>query len=643
MDRKQFVETYGPVAEVTGQKLGVDPQVLLGQWGLETGWGKSIIPGTNNPGNIKDFSGKGTAAKDNMTGSVDKYRTFSSPEEFGNAYASLISRKYPKAVGAGGDATAYATALKAGGYAEDPGYIKKVASAAEKVLDFFVPSAQAATNDPFADFKPTTPAKKDTHPDVMNDPFADFKPAKASTPTKQAEPGWFEPGSKSEAAVRGFSQGATLGFGDEIQAGIRAGVDKLTGNTDKSFTDQYAQYRDEERKANTAAAEKNTASYVAGNIAGAAPSAIAAIPTAGVKAAAAGGAGYGAVTGLGTGEGTVGEQAKNVAANAAIGGVAAPVVNAAAPVIGAAATAGLPAAVKAGGKAAIKEGAEWTGATGLWNIGKNVLRKMAGGEVPENAVTQAAKDVIKPTITHSSPVGPVIAGVATASKGIVEGAKAGVQATKQALAANAERQPQWSGLFGRLKSNPETAETAAQDMFVGQQTNPAVRQEVLDKPAYLRRQKMVNTPEPTTPSAPPPKPAGPTLEQLAGKKPAPVEQPAPVESAPTINKNERFGKLREYMKNEKVEQPPVVETAPVVEQPVPVAKAPKGKKAPAGESAYDRTQRMILENRTPEQQARIDALKAEVRSAPYEPYTPPNANELSIEEMLAAVRARKAK
>ena len=286
MERKEFIATYGPVAEVTGKKLGVEPSVLLGQWGLETGWGKSIIPGTNNPGNIKDFSGKGTAATDNMTGSRDKYRTFKTPEEFGDAYASLISRKYPGASGSGGDATAYATALKKGGYAEDPGYVKKLASAADKVLSFMVPSAMASESDPMAGFKPSKSAKP-AQSAPADDPIAGFKPK-----AKQSEPGWFEPGSKSEAAVRGFSQGATLGFGDEIQAGIRAGVDKITGSSDKPFTEQYAQYRDEERGANKAASEANSGSYLAGNVVGAAPSAIVATPaSAGVAPMAAAGAG----------------------------------------------------------------------------------------------------------------------------------------------------------------------------------------------------------------------------------------------------------------------------------------------------------------------------------------------------------------
>lgn len=125
-----FAAKYGAAAAKAGAALGVDSRAILGQWGLETGWGKSVIPGTNNLGNIKDFSGSGVSAKDNMTGSVDKYRSYASADAFADDYVSLIKRKYPKAVGAT-SAEDFAKALKSGGYAEDPAYVAKMARAAQ--------------------------------------------------------------------------------------------------------------------------------------------------------------------------------------------------------------------------------------------------------------------------------------------------------------------------------------------------------------------------------------------------------------------------------------------------------------------------------------------------------------------------------
>lgn len=128
-----FIQQYAPVAASVGQRIGVAPDVLLGQWGLETGWGKSVIPGTNNLGNIK---GPGVAATDNQTGSNDQYRAYASPAAFGNDFANLISSNYRGAVGAGSDASAYGNALAKGGYAEDSGYANKLAGAVGMVRKF---------------------------------------------------------------------------------------------------------------------------------------------------------------------------------------------------------------------------------------------------------------------------------------------------------------------------------------------------------------------------------------------------------------------------------------------------------------------------------------------------------------------------
>lgn len=141
-----FAEQYQDVANAVGQELGVSPAVLLSQWGLETGWGKSIIPGTNNLGNIKDFTGKGVAAKDNMLGTLDKYRAFESPEAFAAEYSALIKRKYPAALGTGNDPVAFATALKAGGYAEDPNYVKSLTNSFNSITGGQVVAPDAVAN-----------------------------------------------------------------------------------------------------------------------------------------------------------------------------------------------------------------------------------------------------------------------------------------------------------------------------------------------------------------------------------------------------------------------------------------------------------------------------------------------------------------
>ena len=111
----QFIETYGPVAMQVSKEINVDPNLLLSQWGLESRWGQSEMAKThNNVGGIKDFSGHGHEAKDNKTGSTDKYVKFEDPEVFGMYYADQIKRNFPLAVNTGPDIGAFTRGLASG-------------------------------------------------------------------------------------------------------------------------------------------------------------------------------------------------------------------------------------------------------------------------------------------------------------------------------------------------------------------------------------------------------------------------------------------------------------------------------------------------------------------------------------------------
>ena len=112
---EQFIATYGPVAQQVAKELNVDPNVLLSQWGLESRWGQTeMAKKHHNLGGIKDFSGAGFEAKDNKTGSVDKYVKFEDPEIFGMYYADQIKRNFPQALNTGPDIGAFARGLAAG-------------------------------------------------------------------------------------------------------------------------------------------------------------------------------------------------------------------------------------------------------------------------------------------------------------------------------------------------------------------------------------------------------------------------------------------------------------------------------------------------------------------------------------------------
>jgi hypothetical protein len=112
---EQFIATYGPVAQQVSKEINVDPNILLSQWGLESRWGQTeMAKKYNNLGGIKDFSGKGLEAKDNKTGSIDKYVKFEDPEVFGMYYADQIKRNFPLAVNTGPDVGAFTRGLASG-------------------------------------------------------------------------------------------------------------------------------------------------------------------------------------------------------------------------------------------------------------------------------------------------------------------------------------------------------------------------------------------------------------------------------------------------------------------------------------------------------------------------------------------------
>lgn len=94
---------------------------LLQQSALETGFGKSIIPGTNNLGNVKagkSWKGGTASATDSMLGTSDKYRAYGSAKE---SFADMLSlRRFSELYGQSDEALAYG--LKDRGYAQDPQY-----------------------------------------------------------------------------------------------------------------------------------------------------------------------------------------------------------------------------------------------------------------------------------------------------------------------------------------------------------------------------------------------------------------------------------------------------------------------------------------------------------------------------------------
>lgn len=210
-----FVGTYLPLAQRVSEKTGVAPEALLGQWGLETGWGKSVVPGTNNLGNIKDFSGKGPKAVDNLTKTTDAYRAYETVDDFGDDFAGLLSRRYRTALNSGQNSQKYFSELKRLGYAEAPNYVDAGVKATNMVSKVLGTNAGQAPS--FSDARPLATDRS------VGEALAD----------------------NLLGAASGVVTGAKL-LTDTFGADNR--VSQALGDTTKALTDSQSQYRKDQRQ-----------------------------------------------------------------------------------------------------------------------------------------------------------------------------------------------------------------------------------------------------------------------------------------------------------------------------------------------------------------------------------------------------------
>lgn len=145
-----FIASVTPLAADAAEQLGLEPEVLVAQAALETGWGKHTIAKADGTNSHNYF---GIKASDDWRGDVVAVRT----HEFINGRALKVNadfRAYPDAGAAfddyvhflnshpryartlqhGGDPHRFAAGLAAAGYATDPRYAEKILAVRDQII-----------------------------------------------------------------------------------------------------------------------------------------------------------------------------------------------------------------------------------------------------------------------------------------------------------------------------------------------------------------------------------------------------------------------------------------------------------------------------------------------------------------------------
>lgn len=137
-----FVEQLWPAASKAAAELGLDPQALLAQAAVETGWGQHVIHHGNGDSANNLFGIKANAQWDGQSATVNtiefdgstasqqraSFRAYDSLEQGFADYVQFIrgQERYRDAVEQASDPKAYFNALQEAGYATDPKYADKV-------------------------------------------------------------------------------------------------------------------------------------------------------------------------------------------------------------------------------------------------------------------------------------------------------------------------------------------------------------------------------------------------------------------------------------------------------------------------------------------------------------------------------------
>ncbi|NNJ91597.1 MAG: flagellar assembly peptidoglycan hydrolase FlgJ [Gammaproteobacteria bacterium] len=141
---KTFIDKLKPYAEKAAAALGIQPQALLAQAALETGWGKAQMKMADGKPSFNLFGIKADSRWGGKQANVStlefrdgvakkeraNFRAYESYQASFNDYANFLfeNRRYQKALKNTENPAAYFNELQQAGYATDPQYAEKIMS-----------------------------------------------------------------------------------------------------------------------------------------------------------------------------------------------------------------------------------------------------------------------------------------------------------------------------------------------------------------------------------------------------------------------------------------------------------------------------------------------------------------------------------
>ena len=141
-NQQAFIKDLWPFASKAARELGVEPEVLIAQSALETGWGQKVITDEHGLSSLNLFGIKadGRWQGDHATVTTlefrdgvaqqerASFRSYPSRDDSMSDYVDFIKNgsRYASALANASDAGSYLNALQQAGYATDPAYAQKI-------------------------------------------------------------------------------------------------------------------------------------------------------------------------------------------------------------------------------------------------------------------------------------------------------------------------------------------------------------------------------------------------------------------------------------------------------------------------------------------------------------------------------------